>query len=105
MRALPISIPQEALAEFCKRHQVRNVALFGSVLRDGFGPASDVDVLVEFDPQARHDLWDLFYMKEELERLFGRTVDLVNREALEQSRNWIRRRAILESAEIVYAAG
>ena len=100
-----IVVSKAALEEFCRKHHVRRLALFGSVLRDGFGPASDVDVLVEFDPQARHDLWDLFYMKEELERLFGRTVDLVNREALEQSRNWIRRRAILESAEIVYAAG
>jgi len=63
-----------------------------------------VDVLVSFQPEARHTLFDMARMQEELERLFGRKVDLVSRRGIETSRNYIRRRAILESAEVVYGS-
>ena len=99
-----IDIPREELAEFCRRWQIVELALFGSVLRDDFGPDSDVDVLVRFAPEARHTLLDMVRMQEELQRLLGREVDLVEREAVEQSRNYIRRRAILQSAEVIHAA-
>lgn len=99
-----IAIPQGELAAFCRRWQVTELALFGSVLREDFQPDSDVDVLVQFDPEAQHTLFDLVRMQEELERILGREVDLVERAAIERSRNYLRRRAILRSAEVIHAA-
>ncbi len=99
-----IAIPADGIAAFCERWQVTELALFGSVLRDDFGPDSDIDVLVSFDQAARHTLFDLARMEEELKTLFGRGVDLAERAGIETSRNYIRRRAILQSAETVYAA-
>ena len=97
-------MPSEKLAGYCKRWHIKELALFGSVLRDDFGPESDIDVLVSFLPEAEHGLFDMVNMEEELGQLLGRKVDLVSRRAVEQSRNYIRRRAVLESAEVIYAA-
>ena len=97
-------LPRQDLAAFCKRWQIAELALFGSVLRDDFGPESDIDVLVSFLPEAKHGLLDLVAMEEELGRLLGRKVDLVSRRGIERSRNYIRRRAILDSAKVIYAA-
>ena len=99
-----IEIPSSEIAALCNRWQVLELALFGSVLRDDFGQESDVDVLVSFDPQARHTLLDVVQMQEELSATLGRKADLVERAAVEQSPNYIRRRAILQSAETIYAA-
>jgi uncharacterized protein len=99
-----IEIPKEKIAEFCQKWKIREFALFGSVLRDDFRTDSDVDVLVMLDESARHTLFDLVHMEEELKEIFGRDVDLVSRRGIETSRNYIRRRAILDSAEAVYAA-
>jgi predicted nucleotidyltransferase len=74
------------------------------VLRADFRHDSDIDVLVTFDESARHTLFDLVHMEEDLKKIFGRDVDLVSRRGIETSRNYIRRRAILDSAEAVYAA-
>jgi hypothetical protein len=71
-----IDVAHDQLAEFCGRHGIRRLAFFGSVLRDDFGPDSDVDVLVEFDPRARVGLITLAAMELELGALLGRTVDL-----------------------------
>ncbi|MEW6073714.1 MAG: nucleotidyltransferase family protein [Planctomycetota bacterium] len=71
-----IEIPKEMLADLCRRHRIRRLALFGSILRDDFGPESDVDVLVEFEPQARVGLIRLAGIELELSDLFGRKVDL-----------------------------
>jgi len=68
-------LPQEELAAFCRRWKVRELALFGSILRDDFGPDSDVDVLVEFEPGQVPGL-GFFSMEEELGRILGRKVDL-----------------------------
>jgi uncharacterized protein len=92
-----IPIPQEAIAGFCRRWQVTEFALFGSVLRDDFGPESDVDVLVAFSPEARHSLFDLVRMEDELRAIFGRRVDLVTRRAVERTANEWRRQSILGS--------
>jgi len=70
-----IDIPKEKIAEFCRRNHIRRLALFGSVLREDFGPDSDVDVLVEFEPQARVGL-AFFAMELELSEILGRKVDL-----------------------------
>ena len=98
-----IPLPQVGLTAFCKRWKIAELALFGSVLRDDFGPDSDIDVLVRYRPTAMHTLLDLERMEDELTQILGRKVDLVDRAAVEASRNYIRRRAILESAETLYA--
>ena len=99
-----ISIPTEGIAAFCERWQVTEMALFGSVLRDDFGPDSDIDVLVAFKDSARHTLFDMVRMEEELKSILGREVDLTERVGIERSRNHLRRKAILQSAETIYAA-
>jgi predicted nucleotidyltransferase len=98
-----IPIPKEQLATFCRRWKIAELALFGSVLRDDFRPESDVDILVQFSPETAHGLLDFVRMQEELKGLLGRDVDLVEKTAVEQSRNYLRRKAILSSAETVYA--
>lgn len=66
-----IDIPQDELAAFCRRNRIRRLALFGSVLRDDFGPNSDVDVLVEFEPGARVGFFELYDLEQDLARLTG----------------------------------
>lgn len=102
--AARIAIRTERIAAFCERWLVTELALFGSAVRDDFGPDSDVDLLVEFAEEARHSLLDLVRMEEELKGIFGRDIDLVERAGVEQSRNYLRRKAILGSAETIYAA-
>jgi hypothetical protein len=75
MAGAPIEIPKERIAEFCRRNRIRRLALFGSALRDDFGPDSDVDVLVEFEPGVRVGL-RFFTMERELSEILGRKVDL-----------------------------
>ena len=98
-----ISISKDEIVTFCKRWQVTELALFGSVLREDFGPDSDVDVLVEFAPGCTPGL-GFVSMAEELSEMFGRQVDVLTRSSVERSRNYIRRKAILDSAETIYAA-
>ena len=95
-------IPREKIADFCRRWRISELALFGSVLRDDFDPASDVDMLVTFEPGADWSLLDHVRMEQELEGLLGRKIDLLSRKAVEQSQNWMRRQEILNTAEVVY---
>ncbi len=99
-----LGVSMDTIRSFCERWQVGKLALFGSVLRDDFGPDSDIDVLIEFDSERTPGLFGAVRMERELANLFGRNVDLVTRGAIENSRNYIRRRSILESAQVVYAA-
>jgi len=101
MRYHGIDISESRLDELCRKWKVTELSLFGSILRDDFGPDSDVDVLVVFQPDAPWSMWDLMDMKAQLEDLFGRSVDLVEKEAL---RNPWRKRQILSTYEVVYAA-
>lgn len=101
---LNVEASREDIAAFCERWQVTQLAVFGSALREDFGPESDVDLLVSFDENARHTLFDMVRMEDELKTIFGREVDLVERAGVEQSRNHIRREAILQSTETIYAA-
>ena len=104
MTMAQIELPREKIAEFCKKWKIHEFAFFGSVLRDDFRPDSDIDVLVTFEEDARHTLFDLVHMQDELKQIFGRDVDIVSRRGIESSRNHIRRDAILNSAEAIYAA-
>jgi uncharacterized protein len=94
----------EALAALCRRYGVARLEVFGSAARgtDFDTARSDIDFLVTFTPAAYNDLAGFADFKEALEKLFERRVDLVDRRAIETSRNYIRRRAILEQAEPIY---
>jgi uncharacterized protein (DUF433 family)/predicted nucleotidyltransferase len=92
-------LPPDRIAEFARRWQITELALFGSVLRDDFDADSDVDVLVSFDPAATWSLWDLTTMQDELAAIIGRRVELVEKEGL---RNPFRRQHILNGREVIY---
>ena len=93
-----------ALRAFCQRWSIQELDLFGSALCEDFGPDSDLDFLVVYAPGAKVTLIDEALMQAELEQLCGRSVDLISQRAVEESPNWIRRKAILESAEPFYVA-
>lgn len=96
-----IDIPEATLAAFCRRWKIEELSLFGSVLRDDFSPVSDVDVLVTFEAEAHWSGFDWVDMTDELEAVFGRKVDLVEKSAIS---NPFRRYRILTTKRVVYAA-
>ena len=96
-----IEIPKGLLDDFCRRHHVRKLSLFGSVLRDDFGPQSDVDVLVEFEPGTTVGYFELADMEAELSELLGRKADI--RTPAELSRYF--RNEVLAAAETQYVSG
>lgn len=98
---LPLQIDIDKIMAFCRKWRVREFSLFGSVLRKDFGPGSDVDVLVSFEPDAPWSYFEWGDMTEELQTIFGREVDLVEKESL---RNPYRRHSILSSRQVLYAA-
>lgn len=100
MRICPIQIPQERLKSFCERNRIRRLALFGSVLRDDFTDASDVDVLVEFAPEAHVGLIRLGGIEAELSELMGRHVDLNMADSLSK----YFRDEVLSESEVIYDA-
>ncbi len=92
------TIPSEAIADFCERHHIRRLALFGSILRDDFGPDSDIDALVEWEP-GHTPGWEIVDIAEELEQLFdGRKVELINPQFLKPRL----RDNVLKTAEVQY---
>jgi len=99
-----ILISQDQIEKFCRKHRIKALALFGSVLRNDFRPDSDVDVLVEFEPDTRPRFYELLDMQAELSAILGRKVDLVEKRLVERSENYIRRRNILSQVEPVYVA-
>ena len=101
MANVNIQLPQDKIIDFCQRWKVVEFSLFGSVIGEDFQPGSDVDVLVSFAPEARWSLFDFMSMQDELKEIFGREVDLVEREGLV---NPFRRQAILNSRKVIYEA-
>jgi Predicted nucleotidyltransferases len=97
-----LKVSLDAIAQFCQRWNIVEFALFGSVLRDDFRPDSDVDVLVTYEPSHRLTLSNLLSMQEEIEHLFHRSVDLVEKKQLE---NPDRRSNILKTYRVIYASG
>lgn len=95
-----LQLDRDLLAAFCRRWRIRELSIFGSALREDFGPESDLDFLVSFEPEAGWDLFDLLDMKEELQKRLGRPVDLVEKEAL---RNPWRKYEILRTREVIHA--
>jgi predicted nucleotidyltransferase len=95
-----VHLDHDALVEFCRKWQVRELSLFGSALRDDFGPESDVDFLVSFDPAAPWGLTDIVTMRVELSTITGPEVNLVEKEGL---RNPYRKKEILSTHEVILA--
>ncbi len=90
------------LAEFCQNAQISELALFGSILRDDFRPDSDIDILVTFTPDCKIDLMGFVGLEYDLEDWLHREVDLVSTRAVEQDRNWLRRKEILNNSQVIY---
>ena len=96
-RQLPIPIPQAQIAEFCQRHHICHLALFGSILRDDFSPQSDIDILVQFEP-GHTPGFAFIDLQDQLSELLGRTVDLNTPQAL--SRYFLDQ--VMAEAEVIY---
>ena len=103
MKVKNIEIPLEKIKTFCTSWQITEFALFGSVLRDDFCLDSDIDVMVQFDSNAHPTFLNLEQMEAELKTIFQREVDLVTRQGIETSRNYLRHQEILSSIQVVYA--
>lgn len=95
------TIPEKKIAAFCKRWNITEFSLFGSAIRADFREDSDVDVLVTFSKEAQISLFDLVQMQLDLEKIFHRPVDVIEKDALE---NPFRKREILRTAQVIYAA-
>jgi predicted nucleotidyltransferase len=100
MRRNKFRLPRKKIAEFCKRWSITEFSVFGSVLREDFRPDSDIDVLITIDPGAHIGLFEIAQMQIELENMFKRSVDMIEKEGL---RNPYRRREILRTAQVIYA--
>ncbi len=100
-----ISLPMEQIAAFCRRWRIREMALFGSVLRDDFGPDSDVDFMVTYHDDAKPGWPAVLDMEEQLAAVVGRRVEVAERYRVEAGENYIRRRHILNTAETIYVEG
>jgi predicted nucleotidyltransferase len=99
-----IDLPMEAIARLGERWQATELSLFGSVLRDDFHPDSDIDILITFAPEAKRGLTETMQMRDQLQAIFDRKVDLIVKAASERSENWLRCKNILESAQTIYVA-
>ncbi len=100
-----IEFDSEELRAFCRKWKIRELCVFGSILRDDFRPDSDIDFLADFEEDADWDAFDHMDMEDELEAMFGRGVDLVGRTAIEASNNRFYKREILGNAERVSESG
>jgi predicted nucleotidyltransferase len=99
-----VAIHKERIEAFCRQNYICELGLFGTVLHDDFRPNSGIGVLIGFKQEHRPEAVKLDEMREELAKIFGQSVDLVERQAVETSENYIRRRHILKAVEPIYAA-
>jgi len=99
-----LNISQEKLSLLCKKYLIKELSLFGSALRIDFDEDSDIDLLVTFEDKTKYSLFDIVRVKEDFEKLFDRPVDIVNRKAIEKSKNSYRKKAILDTAKVIYAS-
>lgn len=100
-----ITLPADSIARICEQYGVRELSVFGSVLRDDFTPESDIDFLVAFrDDDPGPWMTRLIRMEDDLRALLGRDVDLVPKDSILNSENWIRREHILGTAQVIYGS-
>jgi len=102
MNAILEKLKLQSVVDFCRRWDIVELAVFGSVLRDDFSVQSDIDLLLTFAEGTQGTLYDYVLMKDEMEKFLGREVDLINRKALERSKNRLRREEIEQTAKIVF---
>jgi predicted nucleotidyltransferase len=102
--SVKFAFDRRGLRRLCRQHHIHRLALFGSVLRDDFGPDSDVDVLIDPEPGYLRTLAARVAAEDALSKLFGRPIDFVKRHVIEASSNEIRKRAILSTARVIYEA-
>jgi len=95
-------LPMTEIIKFCQHWKIKELAVFGSVLRADFNSESDIDIMVAFDDDAEWSLLDHIRMQQELQVLLGRDVDLVTKRAVERSQNWLRRNEILNTASVIF---
>jgi hypothetical protein len=98
-----LKIPEDKIKHFCQRWKVSELAIFGSALREDFTQDSDVDLLISFEPDIQWGLFDLVNMEIELKSMFGKEIDLVEKNAVVKSDNYIRRKGILDGAQIIFS--
>lgn len=99
-----IDIGEDQIKEICKRFLIKELAVFGSALRDDFNENSDIDLLVEFRPNSGISFFNIIDLQDEFKKLFGREVDIVSKNAIKRSRNYIRKKKILENHKVIYAS-
>jgi len=104
MTVMNIKINEEMIKQICSNYSISELALFGSALRSDFSSESDIDLLVEFKPESGISLFDIVDLKNEFEKLFGREVDIVTKNAIKRSRNHLRRKGILDNYKVIYAS-
>ena len=92
-------INRRKINRICQKWKIREFSLFGSILRNDFNKTSDVDVLVSFEPKSKLSLMEIVQIKDELKSIFGREIDIVEKEAI---RNPFRKQEILSSREVIY---
>ena len=98
-----IDLDSQAIRNFCRKWKIKELSVFGSILREDFRPESDIDFLVTYDRNATWDLYDAQLIREELAGVVGRSVDLISRSAIERSDNRFVKKEVLSTAESVYA--
>jgi len=96
-----IFISDKEIEEFSKKWDIQELSLFGSILREDFSPESDIDILISFNPKSNIDLFDLVIIQNELQNLFDRKIDVIEKEAI---KNPFRKDEILNNYRVIYAA-
>jgi predicted nucleotidyltransferase len=99
-----IDIGEDEIEKICQRFLIKELAIFGSVLRDDFNESSDIDLLIEFKTDSGISFFDIIDLQDEFKKLFGRDVDIVSKNAVRRSRNYIRKNTILENHKVIYAS-
>jgi predicted nucleotidyltransferase len=103
MRINSVEIPDDQLIHFCQRWEVSQLAIFGTAFREKHTQSSDLDLLVLFKPDIQWGLYDLVTMENELKIIFGKEIDLIEKNAVKNSQNYIRRKGILDGARVAFS--
>ena len=104
MELSSVGVFSDQILSFCQRWKVSELAVFGSALRKDFSHESDIDLLISFKPESHWGLFDMVRMESELEKIFNKEIDLVEKNAVKNSPNYIRRKGILDGAQVIFSA-
>lgn len=104
MKIKRLNISQRQLEDIGKKYLIRELSVFGSVLRKDFNEACNIDLFVEFEPNFQISLFDIVDLRDAFKKLFGREVDIVSKIAIQKSKNYIKQKAILKNYRVIYAS-